>query len=86
MGRAMVAHAARPPEVSFQGRSACTRGQVEVGMGAGGAGPSSGLLGKLLLKKVSEVRCSQEPTWQRGGRICDRAEALEVPLSRVPWL
>ena len=82
----MVAHAARPPEVSFQGRSACTRGQVEVGMGAGGAGPSSGLLGKLLLKKVSEVRCSQEPTWQRGGRICDRAEGLEVPLSRVPWL
>ena len=40
MGRAMVARAARTPKVSFQGRSACTRGQVEVGMGAGGAGPS----------------------------------------------
>lgn len=77
---------ARPPEVSFQVRSACARGQVEEGMGAGGAGPSSGLLGKLLLKKVSEVGCSQEPAWQGGGRICDRAEGLEVPLRWAPWL
>ena len=41
---------------------------------------------EICFSEVSEVRCSQEPTWQRGGRICDRAEGLEVPLSRVPWL
>lgn len=77
---------ARPPGVSFQVRAACASGQAEVGLGVGGAGPSGGLSGKLLLRKVSEVRCSQEPTRQRGGRICGRAEGLEAPLSRVPGL
>ena len=83
--RAVVARAARPPGVSFQVRAAGASGQVEVGLGAGGAGPGGGLSGKLLLRQVSEVRCSQEPTRQRG-RICGRAEGLEAPLSGVPGL
>ena len=55
------------------------------GGGAGGAGPGGGLSGELLLRQVSEVRVSQEPTRQRG-RICGRAEGLEAPSSGVPGL
>lgn len=78
----MVASVSKAPEVSFQVRSACARGQVR----RDGAGEQARVVGlaKLLLKRFLEVGCSQEPAWQRGGRICDRAEGLEVPLRWVP--
>lgn len=84
--RTKVACATRPPEVNFQVRSAWVWDQVVVGMGAGEAGLSIGVLGKSPLKKASEDRCPQQPMRWKGRRICDRTKELEVPLRRIPWL
>ena len=84
--RTKVACAARPPEVNFQVKSAWVWDQVAVGMGAGEAGLSVGVLGKSPLKEASEDRCPQQPMRWRGRRICDRTKELEVPLRRIPWL